>query len=281
MEMHPLISLHFHSLLVSFHLIGWFRGSNRSEIILRYLPYLVVVYWGLHHDCKHFCIDIKCPDSNSKYLIVPVQDVIPTRPGWRKKRYPDFDDWLPFDAREAVETATFWAMTDREHRKNEDDAQEQERFRRSDLYVEARTAAQDDGNGCVNMPAECLDKPVGPTAIERFVPEGGLGTLSCLTMANHTAGVEAVEDMMVTETSTTDVPETTEVSSSMDAEGDIGCSCTTIDMRPMSSTFVMCFLLSVLLCLRFGEQNHLVDLISGFSLLVFFYFYRVESILRE
>lgn len=44
---------------------------------------------------------------------------IPKRPGWIKRRYIDeSEDWIPYDVREPVETAGFWAMVDRENRRH-------------------------------------------------------------------------------------------------------------------------------------------------------------------
>ncbi len=207
--------------------------------------------------------------------------MIPTRPGLRKTRFHDPDDWLPYDAFPTVETASFWAMVDHGHRKDSDDGQEQEEHRRSDTCTEAKTAPEDDDNNQSDAPGEYRDHPAESITVECFVPDGGSGALPYLTIATHRTEVETAGDTMATETSATIALEKIESNSIGDTPEDVSRSRDAIDTRPVSTIILVCFLLLSYLYLRFGEKRLSVDLICGFVIFIFLLFYRVEGILRQ
>lgn len=280
MEMHSLIVLHFIWLLAFVHLAGWFRESKEGELIFGHLTKPIRWDFWLSSDCKHPCVYTQCLALIEK-CILPVSDTIPKRPGWYRKHQVD-PHWLPHDVCPGmtVETASFWAMVDREHRRNEVAQWKQEVSQRPDMCKERRAANETDDGNRIDTPRMHLDQLVGPTSIECLVPEGDPGPSPCLTIATHATGVITAGDAMAQGTSATTASEKTETASTPDAEGDVARDHVT-DTKPISTVVLVCFILFLIIYPRFAEQSFLVDLTCGFALFTFFYFYRVEGVLRQ
>lgn len=214
--------------------------------------------------------------------ILPVLDTIPERPGWHERHQENLHWLIPHDVFSSmtVETASFWAMVDREHRTNEVARLKQEVSRRPDACKELRAANEADDGDRIDTPIMCPDQLVGPTPIECFVPEGDPWPSPCLTVATHATGVITAGDAMAQGTSATTASEKTETASTPDAEGDVARDHVT-DTKPISTVVLVCFILFLIIYPRFAEQSFLVDLTCGFALFTFFYFYRVEGVLRQ
>lgn len=171
-------------------------------------------------------------------------------------------------------------MVNRAQRRNEVARRKQEVSRRPDKCNELRAANEADDGDRIDTPRMCLDRLVGPTSIEWLVPDEDPGPSPCLTAATHATGVITSGNAMAEETSATTALERTETTSTGDAEGDVARDHVT-DTRPISTVVLVCFMLSLTIYPRFCEQSFLVGFTCGFALFAFFYFSRVEGVLRQ
>ncbi len=155
-------------------------------------------------------------------------------------------------------------------RRNDVAHRKQEAFPRPDTCKELRAANEADDGDRIDTPRMCPDQLVGPTPIECLVPDEDPGPSPRITAATHATGVITVGDAL----------EKTETTSTTDVAGDVTRDHVT-DTMSISTVVLVCFMLSIIIYPRVGEQSFLVGFTCGLALFTFFYFYLVEGVLRH
>ncbi len=167
-------------------------------------------------------------------------------------------------------------MLDRENQRLEDERQKQNVLLNGDSRIGVEAEAEEVGN--------CNGEPLEDHNVSCSTPSSGRSAeeeVSVICPLEIIGSVEtnAAEELMEAINSFAGVPTKAETSTP-EGPSSVPETCTTIDSRSVSAIAVIALFLFVILYPRFGGQNPFVDF-ACFTLLVLFYFYRVEAFGRN
>lgn len=186
------------------------------------------------------------------------------------------NNWLPYEAREPVETASFWAMVDRENRRHEGGSQVQDIsiHREPCIEVEAEAEEVNDGN---DEPLERHDALTTSPTSERSVEEDDVELVLASLDVVDSVETKVMEYSLHAGVTLTEIAVATiKKMETNSAEGPVSVhqGCSTIISRSKSIAVISLLFFTFVLYPRIGGSSILVDL-ACFVSLVLFYFYHV------